>query len=50
MAFRHGALEMPARFRDELVGGPFRRFVHVREFEDAGGEVVVRDQLDVELP
>ncbi|MFC4544459.1 SRPBCC family protein [Halosolutus amylolyticus] len=39
-----------AYFRDEMVHGPFGRWVHTHSFYAAGEETVVRDHVDYELP
>jgi len=40
-----------ARFRDEMIGGPFARWVHTHSFFAAeGGETLARDRIEYELP
>jgi len=40
-----------ARFRDEMVDGPFARWVHTHSFYAAeGGETLARDRIEYELP
>ena len=39
-----------AFFRDEMVHGPFDRWVHTHSFFADGDETIVRDQIDYELP
>lgn len=36
----------PRMFRDEMVSGPFRRFVHDHFFEQADGGTLMRDALE----
>lgn len=50
LGFRHTIYEPPCRFGEELIHGPFNRFVHVHEFEDQGGGTLVRDRLLISLP
>ena len=50
LGFRHVVYEPPRRFADELVHGPFVRFVHVHEFEARADGTLVRDRLDVVVP
>lgn len=50
MGFRHTMYEPPARFGEELIHGPFRRFTHIHEFEAQGDtRTIVRDRLACEL-
>ncbi|QCJ45628.1 SRPBCC family protein [Haloprofundus sp. MHR1] len=37
-------------FRDEMIGGPFPRWVHTHEFYGDGDETVVSDTVEYELP
>jgi ligand-binding SRPBCC domain-containing protein len=39
-----------ATFRDDMVGGPFRRWVHTHRFFADGDETVVDDEVEYELP
>ena len=39
-----------AMFRDEMIGGPFRKWVHTHQFYADGDETVVKDHLEYELP
>ncbi|WP_265110578.1 SRPBCC family protein [Halosolutus halophilus] len=39
-----------AYFRDEMVHGPFDRWVHTHAFYADGDETVLRDHVDYELP
>lgn len=39
-----------AYFRDEMVSGPFERWVHTHIFYADGPETIVRDHVDYELP
>lgn len=39
-----------ARFRDEMVDGPFDRWVHTHRFSDAEGGTFVHDRVEYELP
>jgi ligand-binding SRPBCC domain-containing protein len=50
LGFRHIVFEKPVRFGEELIHGPFSRFVHLHEFEDQNGLTRVRDRLEVEWP
>jgi ligand-binding SRPBCC domain-containing protein len=51
LGYRHVVYEPPRRFGEELIHGPFQRFTHIHEFEDAGkGTTIVRDRLDVAVP
>jgi ligand-binding SRPBCC domain-containing protein len=50
IALRHHLYEPPHRFAESAVHGPFSRFDHTHEFEEApGGGTVVRDRLDLVL-
>ena len=49
MGFRHIAYEPPHRFCDELIHGPYERFMHTHEFEECPEGGLVRDRLDVRL-
>jgi ligand-binding SRPBCC domain-containing protein len=40
------AADRPRSFRDEMVSGPFRRFVHDHFFEQRGGGTLMRDVLE----
>lgn len=42
--------EHRAMFRDEMVGGPFQRWVHTHRFYADGDETLVEDHLEYELP
>ena len=48
--FEHDLHDPPRRFGERLVEGPFRRMVHVHEFEPREGGTLVRDRLEIELP
>ncbi|WP_273837726.1 SRPBCC family protein [Halococcus sp. PRR34] len=37
-------------FRDEMIGGPFRRWVHTHSFYADGGGTYVRDRVEYQLP
>jgi ligand-binding SRPBCC domain-containing protein len=50
LGFEHTLYEPPRSFAEQLIHGPFRRFVHVHEFEEAEAGTRVRDILEVELP
>jgi ligand-binding SRPBCC domain-containing protein len=50
VGFRHHVYEPPNRFGEELIHGPFSRFVHIHEFIEANGETVVSDLLEVKWP
>ena len=50
LGFRHVTYEPPHRFAEELIHGPYERFVHEHEFEARGGGTLVRDRLDVAVP
>jgi ligand-binding SRPBCC domain-containing protein len=42
--------EGSAVFRDDMVGGPFRRWVHTHRFFADGDATVVADEVEYELP
>lgn len=42
--------EGAAYFRDEMVDGPFRRWVHTHSFFADGDETVLRDRVEYRLP
>ncbi len=42
--------ERPHRFVDRQIGGPYRRWRHEHRFEASGGETVMRDRVEYELP
>ena len=44
------AFAAPRHFRDEMVAGPFKRFVHDHLFEPAGAGTLMRDVFDYEAP
>ena len=50
LGFVHTVYEPPHRFAEELIHGPFRRFVHIHEFAGSANGTVVRDLLNVSLP
>ena len=50
MFFRHTLCEPPHRFRDEMIHGPFRHFIHTQEFLDAPGGSLRRETVDLSLP
>ena len=52
MRFRHIIHEPPHRFGEEMIQGPFRKFLHIHEFETAGDgkSTLIRDQVTIELP
>lgn len=50
MGFEHTLHEPPCRFAEQLIHGPFSRFTHLHEFEEAHAGTIVRDLLEVELP
>ncbi|MDG5817360.1 SRPBCC family protein [Natronococcus sp. A-GB7] len=39
-----------AYFRDEMVSGPFERWVHTHAFYGDGDETLIRDRVEYELP
>jgi ligand-binding SRPBCC domain-containing protein len=43
-------MDPPRRFVDEMVSGAFRRFHHVHEFSEEGGETTMVDVLDFASP
>lgn len=50
LGFEFTRFEPPFRFGERLIHGPFQRFTHLHEFEEASGGCCVRDLLEVELP
>lgn len=44
------AYEPGRRFVDVQLAGPYRRWRHVHEFEDARGGTLMRDRVEYELP
>ena len=42
---RISAWEPPARFADEQLSGPYRRWIHEHTFEEAGGGTLCRDHV-----
>jgi ligand-binding SRPBCC domain-containing protein len=50
MTSRITELEAPARFVDEQVRGPFRRFRHEHRFEPRGGGTVMTDVIAFDAP
>jgi ligand-binding SRPBCC domain-containing protein len=44
------AFEPGRRFVDVQLRGPYRRWRHVHEFEDAPGGTLVRDRIEYQLP
>ena len=50
LGFRHMVYESPACFGELAIHGPFSRFLHVHQFEDCGGQTVIRDLLEVTWP
>ncbi|ADE03893.1 MULTISPECIES: SRPBCC family protein [Haloferax] len=42
--------ETTAWFRDDMVGGPFSRWVHTHRFVADGDETIVEDRVEYELP
>ena len=42
--------EPPLRFVDEQERGPYRSWIHSHEFSDLGGDSLVRDRVQYELP
>jgi ligand-binding SRPBCC domain-containing protein len=42
--------EHRASFRDEMLGGPFQRWVHTHRFYADGDETLVEDHVEYELP
>ncbi|MFH5823705.1 TIGR01777 family oxidoreductase [Georgenia sp. AZ-5] len=48
---RHDAYDPPSAFRDTMVRGPLRRWVHTHRFEDApAGGTVMTDHVDFAVP
>lgn len=39
-----------AMFRDDMVGGPFRSWLHTHRFFADGGETILEDEVEYELP
>ena len=50
MGFENDLYEPPHRFGEHLFHGPFSKFEHIHEFDEAGTATVVRDLLEIELP
>jgi ligand-binding SRPBCC domain-containing protein len=50
MGFRHTILRPPVAFAEEMVHGPFERFVHLHEFVESQEGTEVIDILEVSLP
>jgi ligand-binding SRPBCC domain-containing protein len=50
LGFRHYIYEPPTRFGEELIHGPFSRFIYIHEFTERNGETIISDTLDVEWP
>jgi ligand-binding SRPBCC domain-containing protein len=46
LSVRISAHDRPRTFRDEIVSGPFRRFVHDHAFEPVDGGTSMRDALE----
>ncbi|KAB1196089.1 MULTISPECIES: SRPBCC family protein [Haloferax] len=42
--------ETTAWFRDDMVGGPFRKWVHTHRFAADGEETIIEDRVEYELP
>ncbi|ELZ98704.1 hypothetical protein C440_00070 [Haloferax mucosum ATCC BAA-1512] len=42
--------ETTAWFRDEMVGGPFPRWVHTHRFVADGDETILEDRVEYQLP
>ena len=49
IGLRHHLCEPPARFAESRIAGPFARFDHLHEFEEAPGGTLVRDRLHLRL-
>jgi len=50
LGFQHDLYERPKRFGEHLIHGPFRKFIHIHEFQSNGNKTIVLDQLDISLP
>ncbi|MBI2432707.1 MAG: hypothetical protein HYV26_07550 [Candidatus Hydrogenedentes bacterium] len=50
LGFQHVLYEPPRRFGEELIHGPFKRFVHIHEFVPHQAGCIVRDLLEINLP
>jgi len=46
----HTVYEKNVLFVDEQIHGPFARWIHRHEFENAGGKTRLTDRLEYELP
>ena len=46
----HTAFEKDKLFVDEQIKGPFARWIHRHEFEDAGGKTRLTDRVEYQLP
>lgn len=50
LGFEHIIYEPPHRFGEALIHGPFKKFIHLHEFDEVNTGTMVRDILEVELP
>ena len=46
----HTAFEKDKLFVDEQIKGPFARWIHRHEFDDAGGKTRLTDRVEYQLP
>jgi ligand-binding SRPBCC domain-containing protein len=46
----HTAYEKDRLFVDEQIEGPFARWVHRHEFDEAGGKTCLTDRVEYQLP
>lgn len=50
LGFRHHVYDPPFLFGEEMIHGPFSRFVHLHQFAEENGETVISDILEVQWP
>lgn len=44
------AWDRPNRFQDEMLAGPFKRFLHEHVFEVVEGGTLMRDEFEIQAP
>ena len=50
LGFRHDLYDPPVRFGENIIHGPFTKFVHIHEFLPARGGTEIVDHLEICLP